>query len=80
MAKSKDQKITIKVSEENPEPLELIAKSIVDIAEAIEKINNSKLSRRTVVLILQDATGITQREINMILDLAPKLRSTYLKK
>jgi hypothetical protein len=76
---AKTQTITVKVNEENPEPLEVIAQSIVDISDAFKKINESRLSRKAVVLLLQDLTRLSQRDINLVLDAAPKLKQFYVK-
>ncbi len=75
----KDQIITVKVNEQNPEPLELIAKSIIELSDAFQKINSSSLKRRTIVLLLQDETKLPQKDINAILDAATKLKDTFLK-
>jgi hypothetical protein len=74
--------ITVKVNEENPEPLELLAKAIIDVSEGFEKINSCRLTRRAIVLLLQAAIGggrVTFQQINDILDYGPKLKSLYLK-
>lgn len=80
MAKpAKTQTITVKVNEQNPEPLELIAKSIIEISDAFKKIETGPLKRKTIVLLLRDVTGLPQRDINAILDAAPKLKDYYVK-
>ncbi len=78
----KKQAVKVKLDEENPESIELIAKSIIQVSEAFEKINSSPLKRRAIVLLLQDAIGvgrIGKSEIELILDHAPKLKNYYLK-
>lgn len=64
----------------NPEPIEIIAQAIIDVANGFKVLNSSRLSRRTIVLLLQDATGLPQKQIGLILDAAPRLAETYLKK
>lgn len=76
---SKAQQITIKTNEQNPEPLELIAKSIIELSEAFKKIDSSPLKRHTIILLLKDQTGLPQRDIIKILDAAPKLAEYYVK-
>jgi len=71
------QTVQIKTSEENPEPMELVAQSIIDIAQAFEKIQNGRLAQRAVILLLHDATGIGKGDIKTILDVAPKLKDIY---
>lgn len=78
-----DKKITIKTKEENPEPIELIADSIIQISEAFRKISNSRLQKRTIVLLLHDAIGPTKigkKEIELVLEHAPMLAEYFLKK
>lgn len=72
---------TVKVvsDSEFSEPLEVVADSIIKIANAFDAINNSRLSRRAVILLIQDATGCKQADIADILDVAPKLKKIYLK-
>lgn len=78
--KTTNQTITVKVNEENPEPLEVIAQSIIEVAEAFKKIQNSRLSKRVIVLLIKDMTrNIGINEIEAILDAVPKLESYYLK-
>ena len=77
------QTIRIKTDEENPVDVELIAEAIIQIAEAFEKINNSQLSRRAIVLLLQDMIGtgkIGKQQIELVLDNAAKLKEYYIKK
>lgn len=78
----KKQTITIKTNEENPESIELIAQSIIQVSEAFEKINRSPLKRKAIVLLIQDAIGATKigkKEIELVLDYAPKLKDYYVK-
>lgn len=76
------QTISINTKDENPEPVELIADSIIKVSEAFDKINKLPLSRRAIVLLLQDAIGstkISKKEIELVLDYAPKLKDYYIK-
>lgn len=76
---AKNQTITVKVDEENPEPLELLAKSIIEISDSFTKILAGPLQRRTIILLIKDYTGLAQWQIEKILDAAPKLKTYYLK-
>ena len=77
--KAKTQSITVKVNETNPEPLEVLAKAIIEISDAFIKIQNGPLQRRTIVLLLKDYTGLAGRDIERVLDAAPKLKTFYIK-
>jgi hypothetical protein len=77
-----DLTVKIKTDQENPETLELIAQSIITIAELAEKINNSRLQRRLIVLMIQDIAGsqnLSMGEINLVLDTIPKIKEKFLK-
>lgn len=76
---SKTQQITVRVNEENPEPLELLAKSVIELSDAFIKIQNGPLQKRTIILLFKDYTGIAGRDIEKILDAAPKLKTYYVK-
>ena len=77
------QTIRIKTDEENPVDVELIAEAIIQVAESFEKINDSQLSRRAIVLLLQDMIGvgrIGKQQIELVLDNAARLKEDYIKK
>lgn len=73
------QTVHIKTSEENPEPMELVAQSIIDISNAFTKIADSRLRQRALVLLLHDMTGVNMGHIKQILEAAPKLKDWYTK-
>lgn len=75
----RNQKITIKVDEKNPQPVEIIAKSIIDIAKAFKQLKTSSLNERAIILLLNDMTGVSKTDIRTILIAAPKLAEYYLK-
>lgn len=54
-----------------------IALSIRTAAEMGKRLNACGLNRRAVVILLQDATGVSQRDIKLILDALPKLAAFY---
>lgn len=77
--KTSKQTITVKTNEENPEPLELIAKSIIDLSDAFKKIETGPLKQKTIVLLLQDVTGLPRTAISKILEAAPRLKDYYVR-
>jgi hypothetical protein len=82
-AKSANQTITVKVNEENPEPLEVIAESVIQVADAFQRVKNSRLAQRAIILLIKDAippkykVGVT--EIQEVLNAAAKLKQHYIK-
>lgn len=79
MAKAKEQLVTVKQDEQKPEPVELIAASIIEISRAIQKINSSPLKPRAILLLIKDMTNLPLTTIGKVLDAAQSLEKTYLK-
>lgn len=65
---------TVVTIEEGEQTVELLAASIEDLADAAEKLLDAGLTRRGLVVLLQDRTGLGKREINAVLDALPQLR------
>lgn len=75
--------IKIVKDEENPESLELMAKSVIEVAEASKKLLNSGLTKRAIIILLQDGIGpgkINKTQIELVLDNLPRLKAWYVKK
>lgn len=75
--------IKIKKNEENPESAELLAQSVIQVADGFTKVLATPLSRRGLVVLLQDGIGvskITKSQIEMVLDALPRLKGWYIKK
>lgn len=75
--------IKIKKNEEQPESVELLAQSIIQVAEGFEKFKNSSLSQRALIVLLQDmigVTSITKGQIKFVLEALPRLKAWYIKK
>lgn len=74
--------VKIKKTEGNEESVELLAKSIVQVAEGFQKVLSSPLSRRALLVLLQDGIGnakITKRQIQLVLDALTRLKAWYIK-
>jgi hypothetical protein len=74
--------IRIKKDEAQPESVELLAKSIVQVSEGFEALKNSSLNQRAIIVLLQEgigATKITKGQIKLVLDNLPKLKAWYVK-
>ncbi len=80
MKKTNVANVSVKLNEKDPEPIELIAKSIIEIADGFAKINASKLNRRALLILLKDSTNLSMGDIGKVLDAVPKLKEMYLKK
>jgi hypothetical protein len=71
--------VSVKRDETNPEPVEIIARSIIEIADAMKRINASRLNRKAVVILIQAATGHSKSTIVDVLDCLTTLEKLYLK-
>jgi len=74
--------IKIKKNEEHPEPIELLAKSIIQVAAGFEKLNKTPLKQRTIIVLLQDGIGvsnISKGQIKLVLEALPRLKAWYIK-
>jgi len=77
-----NKNIKIKKNEEKPESVELLAKSILQVADGFQKVLNSSLSRRALIVLLQDGIGtskISKTQIKLVLEALPRLKGWYLK-
>ena len=75
--------IKIKKNEENPESVELLAQSIIQVAQGFEKILKGSLNNRGLIVLLHDAIGaskITKTQIKIVLDALPRLKAWYIRK
>lgn len=73
------QRVLVKQPENENIPMEVLANSIVKIAEASEALRKSRLKERTLLLLIQDYTKLSQRDIKAVLDALPLLEVAYLK-
>jgi hypothetical protein len=73
------QKVKVVHNEVDPEPIEIIAQSIIDIDAAMKAINNTRLSRRAVVLLIKDQTNLSIGDINRVLTAIGELKKYYIK-
>ncbi len=56
---------------------ETLAEAIVDISNGMRALESSGLNRKAIVLLLQDATGLSRAAIGSVLDALPKLKGMY---
>lgn len=74
--------IRIKKNEEAPESAELLAASVIQVADGFNKILNSPLKQRAIEVLLQDCIGQTKigrTQIRLVLEALPRLKAWYIK-
>lgn len=74
--------IKIKKTEGNEESTELLAASIVKVADGFERLLKSDLNERAYTVLLHDMIGaanISKGQIRLVLKNLPRLRAWYIK-
>ena len=79
MSGKQEVKVTV-ASGDEPLPLEVMEKAIVEISKFGAKINASKLNRRAIQLLVKDVTGVSFGDIDKVLDALPKLEKLFCTK
>lgn len=74
----KKSNVVIPQDPENLIPVEVIAESIVDMAAAMKRIANSRLSRKALVILVSAHSGIAQYKVTAVLDSLEALERAYL--
>lgn len=74
---------TIKITKDklNPESVELLAKSVVQVAEASEKLLRGGLNLDGIVTLLHPIIGISKinkKQIALVLNNLPRLKAWYV--
>lgn len=79
---AKTRTIRVVADADSPESLDILAKSIIEVAAFAKGIEQSRLKQSTVVLLIQDYIGarnITRNQIEDVLNAAAKLKDVYTK-
>lgn len=76
---AKNQRFTIKVDENNPPTMEVLATAIIELSDAAKKFVDGPVSDRVIHMILHDMTGVRITDIKAILNALPMIKHRYLK-
>jgi hypothetical protein len=70
--------MTIRVKKSDPpESTEILADSIVRISESLDKLSESGLNHKAIVILIQAATKLSKRDIEAVLDAQKRLAGWY---
>lgn len=73
-------KVTVKQKPDVEEvPVEVLAQSIESLAAGMKKLNESRLKRDAIVILLQAQTGVNRGEIRSVLNGLDQLERMWLK-
>jgi hypothetical protein len=64
---------------DEPLPVEVIERAVVELAAGMKRLNDTRLKRETIVALLHDTSGIGKRQIEVILNCLDRLEQLYLK-
>lgn len=70
-------KIDVKQEEGKEIPVEIIATAIVEIAAAMKQINATRLNRKALLVLLSNATELSQARVNCVLNALEQLEDLY---
>ena len=73
------KKIKITQDEANPIPQEVVAGAIVKIAEAMDAIEQTRLSRKAIIALIADDTGLGKGTIKTVLESLEGMEKSWLK-
>jgi predicted amino acid-binding ACT domain protein len=71
--------IKVKKDDIAPESTELLAKSIVEVADASQKLLDGGLTMRALIVLIQDMTNVSKTQIKLVLESLPRLKGWYCK-
>jgi hypothetical protein len=71
--------VTVKQNPENEVPAEVLAEAIVQVADAAKRLLSSRLTKRAILVLLHDSSGVGMRDIEYVLDHAAQLAFVYIK-
>lgn len=71
--------VTVKQNPNNEVPVEVLADAIVEVSRAARQLLASRLTKRAIVLLLHESSGVGKRDIQYVLDHAANLAAVYLK-
>jgi hypothetical protein len=73
------KKLVVTKNEEAEVPFEVMQQAIVDIAESMRRLSETRVSRRLILALVKDNTGISKEVIGTVLDSLEHLERVYLK-
>lgn len=79
MKTKKPVKVIVHQDPEKEIPVEILAKSISDIAKGMKQISESRLSKRALMLLIRDSSNVSLGEIERVLKSLDSLERVYLK-
>lgn len=74
------RKVEVKQQPNEEVPATVMAKSIVEIANGMKKLNSTRLTRRAIVTLIHENSKVARSTIEVVLNNLESLESTWLKR
>lgn len=75
----KTPSVKVITNEANPETVEVIAASILAIAEGMKAVRKTRLTRKAIICLIHDTSRIGKRDIEIVLNSLERLEVDWLK-
>ncbi len=75
-----NKRLQIVQDEESPVAIDVLAASVVRIADGIKRLGNTPLNRDAIDVLVSAHTKVAKRTVTRVLDGLRDLEATYLKK
>ena len=75
--------IKVKKNKDNPETPEVLAESLIRIADGFDYLLKTSLTTNAIIVLLRAMPGMSQisgRDINLVLTNLPRLKGYYVRK
>jgi len=69
--------VSVKKNAEKPESTEILAEAIIRIGQGFEKLKQSGVNERAILVLVADHSGVGKTEIRKVLDSLRQLRGYY---
>lgn len=76
----KNRGLEVKQNEEKPVAAEVFAQAIVDMANAMKKLNATRLTRAAIVTLIHDRSRLPKYQVELVLNNLDTLEANWLKK
>ena len=80
MRNAKQPSVKVIQDKEVPVPAKVIAAEIVVIADGMRQLNSTRLTRRAIIALIHDNSGLAKGTIEIVLNNLESLEETWLKK
>ncbi len=70
-------KVNVVQDEETPIPKDILANEICKLSDAANKLLLSGLNEKAIVVLLKEETGLSKRDIVLVLNALSQLRNDY---